>query len=80
MFIRSRANPSIIGILLAEKVEGWNAVKLKTADIPYKGEHGVGALFNYSPKCWYLCERGDIGAINAYRAWALMGKPMIDMM
>jgi hypothetical protein len=79
MFIRSRANPSIIGILLAERVEGWNAVKLKTADIPYKGEYGVGALFNYTPKGWSICERGDIGAINAYSAWCALGKPMNSM-
>lgn len=77
MLIKSKADPSIIGLILSEPCLGWNAVKIKTSDAGFHGESGVGSLFNATRQCWEPVSSTDYAtAKEAYRKWMKAGKPL----
>ncbi|MEN3238680.1 hypothetical protein PUR29_35150 [Methylobacterium ajmalii] len=57
-FVRSRADASIIGLII-NPAEG---VKIKVSDTPYRGEYGRGSVFGYSEKNWVRAPEGDAEA------------------
>lgn len=60
--VRSRADATIIALVDTVKNVG---VKLKTSDVPYPGEHGVGSVFRYAERLWTPCDLDDQQAKDA---------------
>lgn len=61
--VRSKADNSILGMMLPAPLNGWNAVKLSMSDNPYKGEACIGTLFNCTPQCWEEISEWDYAAL-----------------
>lgn len=82
-FVRSRADNSIVGMILPKPVNGWNAVKLSMSDKPYKGEGAVGSLFNCTRQCWEEVPSNDYKVLakvsRAFLNWLDEGSPMREI-
>lgn len=66
MLVRSKADPSIIGVVTPSTRTG---IKLTRSSKPWSGEARVGCIFGYSERNWVACDDHETrAALAAFKA------------